>query len=320
MCRTDLTQVMKVKRGGDVTHDQQSEIGVTLRKNTMEKILLAMEGCKQNTYAIDFACYLAKLTGSRLTGVFLEGNADGTGPEVIHMDELVDEPELVRLNGTDSVVYRPAQDTGADSVSQRVLRFREACMCREVPARVHRDRGVPLGDILKESRFSDLIVLDPETSFRKSEKEFPGQFIRDVLLAAECPVVVAPYAFDSLDEVIFAYNGTGSSVFAIKQFTYLMPVFYNKKAIVVNVQKTDESVIEEQYKMKEWLSAHYRDVEFVILNGDASDELFGYLLGKKNAIVVLGAYGRGILSRFLKPSHASLLLRTINLPIFIAHR
>jgi nucleotide-binding universal stress UspA family protein len=86
------------------------------------------------------------------------------------------------------------------------------------------------------------------------------------------------------------------------------------------VRGGDDAAIEEQYKMKEWLSAHYEDVEFVVLKGDASDELFGYLLDRKNAIVVLGAYGRGILSRFLKPSHARLLLRTINLPIFIAHR
>jgi hypothetical protein len=123
-----------------------------------------------------------------------------------------------------------------------------------------------------------------------------------------------------MDEVIFAYDGSASSVFAIKQFTYLFPVFKNKKAVVVNVNKQERSAIDEQFKMKEWLSAHYQDVNFVILSGNASDELFGYLLEKKNAIVVLGAYGRGILSRFLKPSHASLLLRTINLPIFIAHR
>jgi hypothetical protein len=274
----------------------------------MEKILLAMEGFRQNTYAIDFACYLAKLTNSRLTGVFLEGNSDGTGPVDLAPEEL------------ETAGYSVDEDPSGDPVLQRVKRFREACVCREVPARIHRDRGVPLREILKESRFSDLIVLDPETSFRKSEREFPGQFIRDVLLAAECPVLVSPYSFESVDEVIFAYNGTSSAVFAIKQFTYLMPVFQGKKAVVVNVQKADGTTMEEQYKMKEWLSAHYDDVEFVGLQGDASDELFGYLLGKKNAIVVLGAYGRGILSRFLKPSHASLLLRTINLPIFIAHR
>ncbi|MDP4151433.1 MAG: hypothetical protein Q8927_05470 [Bacteroidota bacterium] len=274
----------------------------------MEKILLAMEGIRQNTYAIDFACYLAKLTGSRLTGVFLEGDPEGIGPATITDDEL----ETVLKEGDTAAL--------ADPVLQQIRAFREACICREVPARVHRDRGVPLGEILVESRFSDLIILDPETSFRKSEREFPGEFIRDVLLAAECPVMVSPYAFDTLDRVIFAYNGTSSSVFAIKQFTYLFPVFHNKKAIVVNVHKTDNSTLEEQFKMKEWLSAHYQDVEFVNLTGNSSDELFGYLLEKKNAVVVLGAYGRGILSRFLKPSHASLLLRTINLPIFIAHR
>jgi nucleotide-binding universal stress UspA family protein len=274
----------------------------------MEKILLAMDGYKQNTYAIDFACYLSKLTHSRLTGVFLEGTPEGGVPGILRMDEAEEVEELAE------------GALAADPVLQHVHRFREACLCREVPARVHRDRGVPVAEILQESRFSDLIVVDPETSFRNVDKSFPGRFIRDVLLAAECPVVVSPYRFDGLNEVIFAYNGSSSSVFAIKQFTYLFPEFKHKKAIVVNVRSGEEAAIEEQYRMKEWLSAHYEEVEFVVLRGDSSDELFGYLLDRKDAIVVLGAYGRGILSRFLKPSHASLLLRTINLPIFIAHR
>jgi hypothetical protein len=298
----------KITRSLDDAHRPIGQVFVPLIKNTMEKILLAMDGCKQNTYVTDFACYLAKLTHSRLTGVFLEGAPEGGLPATLRMDgqELVGEM-------SDSAI-------AADPVLQHVRRFREACLCREVPARVHRNRGVPVGDILLESRFSDLIVVDPEMSFRSVDKSFPGRFIRDVLLAAECPVVVSPYQFDELNEVIFAYNGTSSSVFAIKQFTYLFPEFKHKKAVVVNVRNGDETAIDEQYKMKEWLSAHYEDVEFVVLKGDASDELFGYLLDRTNAIVVLGAYGRGILSRFLKPSHASLLLRTINLPIFIAHK
>lgn len=260
----------------------------------MEKILLAMDGYRQNTYAIDFACYLAKLTHSHLTGVFLDGAQD---------------------SGEPAIVTSPI-----DPGLQYVQLFQAACLRRDIAAKVHRDRGVPVGDILLESRFSDLIVVDPETSFRRTDNDFPGRFVRDVLLAAECPVVVSPYQFDGLNEVIFAYNGTSSSVFAIKQFTYLFPEFRIKSAVVVHVSNGAEPAMEEQYKMKEWLSAHYDKVEFVLLKGDASDELFGYLLQRKNAIVVMGAYGRGILSRFLKPSHASLLLRSINLPIFIAHR
>ena len=270
--------------------------------------MLAMDGYQQNAYSIDFACYLAKLTHSRLTGVFLEGISEGG------------DAAIVQLEASEAVGKFCGTALAVDSVLQRVQRFREACISREVAAIVHRDRGVPISDILLESRFSDLIIVDPETSFRKVDKEFPGSFIRDVLLAAECPVVVSPYQFEGLDEVIFAYNGTRSSVFAIKQFTYLFPEFKRKRAVVVDVRKGEETAIEEQYKMKEWLSAHYLEVDFVLLKGDPSDELLGYLLERKNAIVVLGAYGRGILSRFLKPSHASLLLRTINLPIFIAHR
>jgi nucleotide-binding universal stress UspA family protein len=299
---------MKITRDGDAAHDWTGETIVPLRKNTMEKILLAMDGYSQNTYAIDFACYLARLTHSRLTGVFLEGTPEGGEPAITRLEE------LATVGQVSEVAY------AADPVLEHVHQFREACLCREVRAKVHRDRGVPVADILLESRFSDLIVVDPETSFRNTEKAFPGRFIRDVLLTAECPVLVSPYSFDSLDEVIFAYNGTSSSVFAIKQFTYLFPEFKHKKAIVVNVCDGEVSAIEEQFKMKEWLSAHYEAVDFVLLKGDASDELFGYLLERKNAIVVLGAYGRGILSRFLRPSHASLLMRTINLPIFIAHR
>lgn len=42
---------------------------------------------------------------------------------------------------------------------------------------------------------------------------------------------------------------------------------------MVNVNREERSAMVEQFKMKEWLSAHYRDVSFVILNGSASDEL-----------------------------------------------
>jgi nucleotide-binding universal stress UspA family protein len=300
--------MMKIRELDDGAHSLAEQMGRPLKKNTMDKILLAMDGYKQNTYAIDFACYLAKLTHSRLTGVFLEGDSD------------TEEAETSWAAAQEAVGELSQGVAISDPVLRRVRQFRDSCLVREVKAKVHRDRGVPVSDILLESRFSDLIVVDPETSFRKVEKEIPGRFIRDVLLAAECPVVVSPYQFESVDEVIFAYNGTSASVFAMKQFTYLFPEFKHKRAVVVDVRKGEETAIEEQYKMKEWLSSHYQEVDLVLLKGDPSDELFGYLLERENAIVVLGAYGRGILSRFLKPSHASLLLRTLNLPIFIAHR
>jgi hypothetical protein len=277
----------------------------------MEKILLALDAHQLNTNAIDFGCFIARLTRSKLTGIFLENilQEDMTHIPGASIPSCVDRPGLV---GDEEA--SPA----GDIVSHNISRFKESCICRETTSLVHRDRGVLLSEVVEESRFADLIIVDPIIFFSRSDRTLSPSFVKDVLLDSECPVLMAPYSFDGLDQIIFTYNGSDSSVFAMKQFTYLFPGLSAKKAIVVNVSSGDTQAIEQQFKMKEWLKAHYLDVEFVILNGDPSDELFGYLIEKKNALVVLGAYGRSMLFRFFKPSHARLIVKTINLPVFIA--
>jgi nucleotide-binding universal stress UspA family protein len=260
----------------------------------MEKILLAMDAVNLNTNAIDFACFIAKLTHSRLTGVFLEG--------------LLDERPLVLVG-----------DDIQEAVDANIRRFREACVCRNTLSLVHRDRGVPLSEVNAESRFADLIIVDPETAFCKKDVTIPGRFVKDVLRSAECPVLITPYNFEALDEIILTYDGSASSVFAIKEFTHLFPDFRRKKTTVVSIRRDGADALEEQFKMKEWLRAHYEDLHFEIRDGQATDELFGYLIEKKDAIVVMGAYGRNLVSSFFRPSRANLLVKTINLPIFIAH-
>ena len=278
----------------------------------MEKILLALDAHQPETNTIDFACFIARLTDSKLTGVFLE-------------DILQEEMTYVAGTAKPTCIGRPEKASGepegvpVDIVSRNISRFKESCICRETRSLIHRDRGIPLSEVVEESRFADLIIVDPVTSFSKSDRSVPSRFVKDILLDSECPVLIAPYSFEGLDEIIFTYNGTQSAVYAIKQFTYLFPGLSGKKAIVVNVSRGDTESIEQQFKMKEWLKAHYRDVEFVILKGDASDEIFGYLIEKKSAMVVMGAYGRSLLSRFFQSSHARLIVRTVNLPVFITH-
>jgi len=278
----------------------------------MEKILLALDPQNMNMNTIDFACYLSRLTCSRLTGVFLE-------------DLLAGERPVIRtLEGASYLDSRVVPDSpeGEEKrgiTEENIRSFKVACDCRGVQTLVHRDRGVPATEIVEESRFADVIVVDAETSFTKRNELLPGRFIKDVLVDSECPVIIAPYSFDSIDDIIFSYNGEKSSVFAIRQFTYLFPELRPKKAIVVSVRNDGEEALEEQFKMKEWMRNHYDEVEYVVLKGEPSDQLFGFLLEKKNGIVVMGAYGRDMLSRFFKPSHARLIIKTVNLPIFIAH-
>jgi hypothetical protein len=288
----------------------------------MEKILLAMDPVNLKLSTIDFSSYLAKLTHSHLTGAFLEG-LESDQPLVDNnrwrLEEGAQAARLVSGEQGQPAIVVPG-DPDIDLVTAGIRQFREACFCRETFSRVHRDRGIPLSELVAESRFADLIIIDPDTSFSRTDRSIPGRFVKDVLQASECPVIVAPYSFDGLDEIIFAYDGSASSVFAIKQFTYLFPELRTKKVSVVNVRHDDVNAIEDQFKMKEWLKDHYGKTQFVVLKGDPADELFGYLIEKKRAIVIVGAYGRSMLSRFFKPSQARLIVKTINLPVFIAHR
>ena len=204
-------------------------------------------------------------------------------------------------------------------IDKNISFFKEGCISRGVNYSLHLDRGVPALELITESRFADVLVVDAETSFNKHYEGSPTEFVKDVLKKAECPLIIAPGCFKPIDEIIFTYNGSSSSVFAIKQFTYLFPQLNNKKVSILQVNDTGEWKDPDKYKFKEWLKDHYTDLRFEALKGDADTKLVDCLLNRKNVFLVMGAYGRNDLSHFFKRSHADLLIKTATQPIFIAH-
>lgn len=278
----------------------------------MEKILLAIDGISLNRNGLDFACYLARLTKSKVTGVFLEN---------LVADE---KPVLKQMQGLRYVDWEVDEKSYEYTSKMRLIErnismFKEGCISREVRFSVHRDRGVPARQLIEESRFADVIIVDSETSFNKRYEGVPTEFVRDILKKTECPVIVAAENFDAIDEIMFTYNGSSSSVFALKQFTYLFPQFHDKKVSIIQVNKEGKWEDSHKYKFKEWLKEHYNDLHFEALKGETDSELFDYAFGKENIFLVMGAYGRNALSRFFKRSHADLLIQTVMGPIFIAH-
>jgi hypothetical protein len=75
------------------------------------------------------------------------------------------------------------------------------------------------------------------TSFNKRYDGTPTELVKEILKETECHVIISPASFDGIAELIFAYDGSKSAAFAIKQFTYLFPEFTDRKAIVLRVNK-----------------------------------------------------------------------------------
>lgn len=263
---------------------------------------MAVDANQIDIVAIDFACYIANMTRSKLTGVFFHQDSQRSS----------DATRVFELENGETVIKSLCEEN--------IKVFEEACIRRGIRSQVIRSRaGRAAKRIIAESRFADCIIIKAETSFEKHFEGAPTFFAEEVLAASECPVLIAPLSFQGIDEIIFAYDGSSSAVFAMKQFSYQFPQLAEKKAILLEVNETAEKQVIERERIGTWLQMHYSGIGFHVLQGKADDELFRYLLHKKSSFVVMGAFGRGMLSGLLKQSTAHLVLQTVNCPFFIAH-
>jgi hypothetical protein len=278
----------------------------------MQKILLIINTEKPQIPCLDFAAYVASLTNSKLIGVFVQ--------QTIYEDL----PALKTIGGTPYVeeITTGMIQTEAErnTLLKAIQQFKDSCNKKKIDCTVHNDRGIAIHEVVEESRFADYIITDAAISFLKNETEaIPSAFLKLLLKQSECPVIVAPDEFNGVDEIVFTYDGSKSAVFAIKQFTYLFPTLEDKKITLLEIKTEDNtSDITELNKLRELLMYHYNAVHYELIYGDNPKEaLFSLLFGKHKKWLVMGAYGR---HKLFSSSTADLILETIDLPIFVAHR
>jgi len=276
----------------------------------MEKILFLVDQKGIDKSALDFACYLADITHSKLNGIFMD-------------------PENFRLGMAEKILYESGEKQSAaplfsepfrnTSLAEHKRAFALACSSKGIRCLENKDSIFSAADIVKETRFADLLIIGGQTSIGTLAETPPTALVKEILSKSECAVIIAPLDFTGIEEVIFAYDGSESSMYAIKQFTYLFPQFSVERVIYlqVNNQEGDEVVSHEKFSA--FLQMHYSAVGYHVLHGKAGDELFAYLLTKKNILVVIGAYGRSAVSTALRKSTAELLLKTTPLAVFITH-
>ena len=123
----------------------------------MEKILLAIDAGEINLNTVNFACYIAKLTRSKITAVFLEGVDSRTIPARTSPPS----ESLVATSVSNSL--QPKADKKIWDANVRL--FEDVCKKNGVKFSIHCDQGVPLEEMITESRFADILIIDPETSF-----------------------------------------------------------------------------------------------------------------------------------------------------------
>lgn len=279
----------------------------------MKKILFILDTANAKTNTLDFACFIARLTKSHLTILSFEPCiAEQPSDMTLASRMLYFEKQKKEDLAPDSDLS-PLYERNKKMISN-------ACQSREANFSFYVVETGDLSPIIRETRFADMLIVDPEMTLSDSPEGAPTAFAKELLLKSECPVILAPYSFEGIDEILLAYDGSRSCVFAIRQFALLFPELANKKLRVLQVTGNDENgSLAQQEKILQLLQTHFNTVDFELIKGVPTSGLLQYLIGKQKTFVVLGAFGRNVLSNFFKESTAYKAIGTVNLPFFISH-
>jgi nucleotide-binding universal stress UspA family protein len=275
----------------------------------MEKILIAIDSHELDTNTVRFACHIAKLTGSSLSAVFLE-DVRATRRMAF---EAIAQPMAI---AEQTLLEATVEEAESHSLLEKnILRFKSLATGEGVRSHLYLDKGIPVKDLIAETLFADLLILDANT-FGDIAGEPPSGFVKDIVHDAACPVIIAPENFNGIDSIVFCYDGGRSSLYAMKQFAHLFPKLATQRAKVIdwNPQSTPSLV---QARIISWLKTHFAAVDWLAIRHDEAAGLISFLQEKGDDMIVMGAYGKGLLASFFPEDRQLGITRTTPLPLFI---
>jgi hypothetical protein len=281
---------------------------IGLKENIMRKIILAFDGIHFSDSTFKFAAQLNLNEPILLTGVFLPqasyanlwAYADGTGVPVF-VPQLEDDDEAL--------------------IEKNIEIFQQLCVKEGIEYRVHKDfYDLALPELKKESRFADLMIIAAQQFYEPNGSDTPNRLLIDALMQMECSVLVVPEKYDFPGVNIIAYDGSDASVFAIKQFAYLLPELSANPTLLTYMNPNESESIPFEPYIEELAARHFSNLTISKIDMDAKKYFSTWVSEKKSALVISGSFGRTSFSQLLKKSFIADVIRKHLLPVFIGHK
>lgn len=275
----------------------------------MKKVLIAFDGNHFSKSAFAFAERLNESQKILLVGAFL--------PQV-NFATLTNYPG----GGFEGPWLAPVVESNDSTLTKECMAtFTEYCKKSGIEYRIHEDfQDFSLVELKKESRFADLLIIGSESFYENIGKEEPNIYLKEALHEVECPTLVVPENFSFPENNILAYDGSESSVYAIKLFTYLFPEFISNNTILVYAGDKGGDELPDQDYIEELAARHFNHLTIQKLQINPAKYFDSWLLENRKAILVSGSFGRSDLSRLFRKSFALGFLGDHRIPVFIAHK
>lgn len=274
----------------------------------MRKILLAFDGVHFSEGSFNFAKQLNEKNKILLTGVFL--------PQVSYANL------WTYADGVGTPMFVPAiDDNETQLIEENIKKFEDLCIRNDIEFRVRKDfSDLALPELKKESRFADLMIIGEEKFYENMGSGNPNNYLRETLHSIECSVIVVPekYTFPTLN--VLTYDGSESSVFAIKQFVYLLPEFCANPTFLTYANIDGAGRIPNEAYIEELAARHFPDLTISKVNIESKSQFATWVADKKAAVIVAGSFGRTAVSQLFSRSFVLDVIKDHKIPIFICHK
>ena len=273
----------------------------------MKKILLAFDGTRFSMGAFEFARQLNELQQVLVIGAFLP---QAQASNLWSYADSMSGPMFIPL----------AEDANNDLMKENMIKFETLCKKNGMEYRVHEDSfDFALPELKEETRFADLLIIGSEV-FYQNMGDSINSYLQDLLHHSECPVIVVPEKFIFPETFILSYDGTGSSVYAIKQFAYLFPELSKMPSLLVYADDDEKIEFPKQVNIEELVARHFSDLTLMKLDMPPEKYFGTWMENRKGALLISGAFGRSGISQLFKKSFISEVIKNHHIPVFIAHK
>ncbi|SHF40065.1 universal stress protein [Pedobacter caeni] len=276
----------------------------------MKNFIAVFDGYKMSESTLNYATWLCKDSGALLTGVFLDAF-------FYHNYNL---GKVLKHEADPDEVIEVLEEKDRQQRDLAVFHFEKVCKEAGIRYAVHRDESVPVQELIYESMFADLIIINEHETFSRSHELMSHDFIADLLAHTHCPVMVVPDVFKPISELICLYDGSPSSIFTIKMFGYLFNTLKDLPVTILTVNDEDTEVLylPENLQMMRLTDHVFSNITYQVLKGPVKTQIFSNIEESTNKLLLLGAHQLNPIAELFVQGLADELMIKRDMPLFIA--
>ena len=271
----------------------------------MKKILIILNESHIPQQVIKRAIHIAKESKSLLEAVFIN--------DINGLDFDYPFPNDLFLLG-EKVRAETRTEESMKLLESMAQVFKDECNEQGIEYKIEIDKAVSLKHLITLSSFADLIIAD-------SKSDSDEYSLKDLLADAHCPLLLVSKNAEPVAKVYVAYDGSASSMFAVKMFSYIFPEYMNFNIHLFQIASGDTTAITHLDEIKSWATKHFSNINFELIKGNTKIELVEHIRqGSEKAIIVMGAYSGSSVARLFLKSTAESVINETNASLFITHQ